>query len=442
MKTIYIIFLLMPLFCKSQIISTIAGTGVSGYFGDGSSATLAKFSSPTFVKIDDSGYIFVSDHGNNVIRKISPIGNISTFAGNGISGYGGDGGQATNALLNSPAGVAFDHIGNVYIADWGNNVIRKVNTMGVISTIAGNNTSGYDGDGGQATNAKLNLPTNITFDTIWNLFIADHANNVIRKVDLTGTISTFAGTGTRGYFGDGLPATVAQFWFPFDISFDHSGNFYIADAGNLVIRKINTSGIISTFAGNAIAGFTGDGIPATSSALWSPTSLAIDGSNNIYIADFDNYRIRKVNVSGIITTVAGTGVSGLIGDMIPATSAELDGPEGVALDRCGNLFIADAYANKIRKVTFDTSCTFATLGLTTKKAIKELSLYPNPTTTNLSISNNGSIINSVTIYNLIGQLLYNNEYNNTKVELYVGDLAKGIYIIKVNGYIIQKFIKE
>ncbi|MGF6352999.1 sugar lactone lactonase YvrE, partial [Paenibacillus sp. 4624] len=241
-----------------------------------------------------SGNVYIADYGNQRIRKVDPTGEISTLAGNGISGYSGDGVAATSTQLKNPYGVAVDGSGNVYIADYGNQRIRKVDPTGEISTLAGNGISGYSGDGGAATLAQLNSPTGVAVDSSGNVYIADSGNNGIRKVDKEGKISTFAGTGTAGYSGDGGAATSAKFFFPIGVTVDSSGNVYIADYGNQRIRKVDPAGKISTLAGTGTAGYTGDGVAATSAQLNYPRGVAVDSIENVYVADYSNYMVRKL----------------------------------------------------------------------------------------------------------------------------------------------------
>ena len=334
----------------SGVISTVAGNGTGGYSGDNGPATSAELYNPAGVAVDGSGNIYIADKFNNRIRKVSTSGTISTVAGNGTPGYSGDGAAATSAQLNSPNRVAVDGSGNIYIVDLQNSVIRKVSTGGVISTVAGNGTGGYSGDGAAAASAKLNGPSGVVVDGSGNIYIADGGNNVIRKVSTSGDISTVAGNGTLGYSGDGGAATSAQF-ITIDVAVDGSGNIYIVDNNNNVIRKVSTSGVISTVAGNGTGGYSGDGAAATSAKLQYPTGVAVDGSGNIYIADFNNNRIRKVSTSGVISTVAGNGTAGYSGDGGAATSAQLFQPFGVAVDGSGNIYIAEQGNNVIRKVS-------------------------------------------------------------------------------------------
>ena len=369
------------------VISTVAGDGTLGFGGDGGPAVAAQLDSPFGVALDAAGNLYIADRGNHSIRKVDPAGGISTVAGDGTRGFGGDGGPATAAQLYVPSGVAVDGAGNLYIADRGNRRIRKVDPAGVISTVAGDGTLGFGGDGGPATAAQLNYPSGVAPDGAGNLYIADRDNHRIRKVDAAGAITTVAGGGP---VGDGGAATAAQLWSPNSVAPDGAGNLYIADTRNNRIRKVDSAGVISTVAGDGTRGFGGDGGPATAAQLWSPNSVApdgagnlyiadgvnnrirkvdsagvistvaaqlanprgvaLDGAGNLYIADFGNHRIRKVDAAGMITTVAGDGTEGSGGDGGPAVAAQLNRPAGVAADGAGNLYIADFGNQRIRKV--------------------------------------------------------------------------------------------
>jgi len=302
--------------------------------------------------------IYIADSQNNRIRKVSS-GTIATFAGNGTGGYSGDAGAAASAELRNPYTVALDSSGNLYIADTSNNVIRMVNTSGIITTVAGNGLEGYSGDGGPATSAQIFNPAGVAVDSFGNLFIADTRENRIRMVNTSGIISTVAGNGAVGSGGDGGPATSAQLYHPAGIAVDGSGNLYIADSNNQRIRKVNASGIITTIAGNGVVGYNCNNGVATSLGLHDPTGVAVDGSGNLYIADSGNQCVRKVNSSGAMTTVAGNGVASYSGDGGPAASAGLSSPTGVAVDASGNLYIADYVNNRIRVVSSGTITTVA-----------------------------------------------------------------------------------
>jgi uncharacterized protein (TIGR03437 family) len=334
------------------VITTVAGNGL---VGDGGQATGARFYEPAGVAMDAAGSLYVADDFDHRVRKVT-TGVITTVAGNGIGGFGGDSGPATSAQLAEPESVAVDSAGNLYIADFFNCRIRKV-AHGVITTVAGNGTPGFGGDSGPATSAQLNYPTGVSVDAAGNLYIADQANNRVRKVS-GGVITTVAGNGTLGFSGDNGPATTAQLNGPAGIAVDAAGNLYIADYGNSRVRKVS-GGVITTVAGNGTAGFSGDNGPATSARLNSPEGVAVDSAGNLYVADLGNNRIRRVS-GGVITTVAGTGTRGFSGDNGPAINAELDLPLGSAIDAAGNIYIVDSGSNRIRLLTPSApSCTYS-----------------------------------------------------------------------------------
>ena len=347
----------------SGMISTVAGSGTIGlrmgsFSGDGGPATAATLDNPRGVAVDASGNLYVADNRNNRVRKVAAgNGIISTVAGNGSQVFSGDGGPATATGLRAPFGVAPDASGSLYVVDY-NNRIRKVAAgSGVISTVAGNGFT-YALDGGAATGAALDGPEDVAFDAARNLYIAEGSR--IREIAPgSGIISTVAGGAASGFFGDGGPATGATLSAPSGLAVDAAGNLYIADTQNQRIRKVSAgSGIISTVAGSGAVGlntgsFSGDGGPATAATLNVPLGVALDAAGNLYIADQSNHRIRKVDAgSGIISTVAGGGnkPSGFSGDGGAATAATLYYPDGVALDTAGNLYIADTSNNRIRKV--------------------------------------------------------------------------------------------
>lgn len=336
-------------------ISTVAGNNSAGSSGDGGAATAAQINVPFALALSSSGTLYIADQGNNRVRAVTTDGKINTTAGSSTSGYTGDGGAATSATLANPSGVAVDSSGNVFIADTANNVVRKVTTDGKISTFAGNPNSGsfYSGDGGAASSASLFHPSGLAVDASGNLYIADTSNNLIRKVTAsTGIITTFAGNVSRGYTGDGKAAIFAQLNNPVAVAVDGSGNVYIADSGNHVIRKVTPGGIISSVAGNGTPGFSGDGNKAFPLAqLNNPKGVAVDGSGNVYVADTNNSRIRMVSNTGIMSTVAGTGGYAYSGDGGPALSAQLNFPAGILMDPKGNLYIADVSNNVIRLLT-------------------------------------------------------------------------------------------
>jgi sugar lactone lactonase YvrE len=331
------------------IISTLAGDGTAGFGGDGASATSAVLAFPLGVALDSSGNVFIADYDNNRVRKVTPFGLITTVAGTGSPGFSGDEGPAIAAKLFKPYGLAVDSGGNLFIADSYNQRVRKVSPAGVISTFAGNGRNAFAGDGGPATQAQF-YPFGIGLNSAGNLYIADWSNNRIRRVTPAGVITTVAGSATKGFFGDGGPATAARLSGPYDVTVDGSGNLYIADTGNNRIRKVTSAGVISTVAGNNTNGWSGDGGPAIAASLSSPESVAVDGQGNLYIADSGNNRIRKVTPVGTISTIAGTGVSGFSGDGGPAASAQLSAPVGIKVDSGGNIYFADFLNHRIREI--------------------------------------------------------------------------------------------
>ena len=352
----------------NNTIATVAGNGTAGDSGDGGPATSAEIKYPIGVALDSAGNLYFTDFSHNVIRKIAAdTGIITTVAGNGTAGDSGDGGPATSAEIDFPSGMALDSAGNLYFADSVSNVVRKIAAgTGIITTVAGNGHAGFSGDNGAAIQAELDSPSGLALDSAGNLYIADTGNCFIRKVDAaTGTIATAVGPGyfpkqgnpptpaaPAGYFGDGSLATQAWIDYPHGIALDQSGDIYIADTGNNVIREVNASTkIITTVVGNHKKGYSGDNGPATSAELNNPVSIAVDSGGNLYISDEGNDRIGEVAAaSGIITTVVGDGTPGYSGDGGPAISAEVDQPQNIVLDSAGNFYIADSLNNRVREV--------------------------------------------------------------------------------------------
>ena len=401
-------------------IATVAGTGNPGDSGDGGPAIKAQLNYPSGVAVDTSGNLYIADTGNKRIRKVSAEGVMTTAAtgiqhaegvavdasGNVyITGYvlgeppcaedcdapyigrivrvtstgvvdtiagGGswitnyetgdqdENGPATKAILQTPRGIAVDAAGTLYISDTENNRVRKFSPGGAITTAAGVNSGAFacTFNSINVRERPLSCPVGVTLDASGNLYIADTGNHRIRKVSPQGNTANIAGNGAAGvYWGDGGPAQDASLFYPFGVAVDRFSNLYIADAGNSRVRKVSPDGVITTVAGNGSSGYSGDGGPATSAQLKAPAGVAVDASGNLYIADLSDHRIRKVSASGIITTVAGNGVTGYgfgpWGDCGPATSASLAGPRGVAVDARGNLYIADTWHYSIRKVSPD-----------------------------------------------------------------------------------------
>ncbi|MFF4225094.1 RICIN domain-containing protein [Streptomyces abikoensis] len=331
-------------------ISTVAGTGVAGFGGDNGPAVSAQLNRPYGIAVDSTGALYFSDFNNHRVRKITTDGKVSMFAGTGVAGFSGDNGPAVSAQLYYPREVTTDSAGAVYIADQGNHRVRKVAVDGSISTVAGAGVAGFSGDGGQATAARLNTPLGVAVDSTGTLYISDYGNHRVRKVTADGKISTVAGTGAAGFAGDGGPALSAQLRNPHGVAVDGAGSLYIADIGNHRVRKVAVDGSISTVAGAGVAGFSGDGGQATAARLNTPVGMVVDSTDSLYIADHGNHRVRKVAADGNISTVAGTGTAGFSGDNGPAASAQLYNPFGLAVDCVDTLYIADHVNNRIRKV--------------------------------------------------------------------------------------------
>jgi len=326
----------------AQIITTIAGDSTTGYCCDDSLAIHAELNHPADVAVDAIGNIYICDAGNNRIRKINTSGIITTIAGTGIAGYNGDAIAATAAQLNYPDALVVDGFGNIYFSDDHNFRIRMINALGIITTIAGTGFSGYNGDDIPATTAQIATCVGIALDASGNVIFGDINNNRIRKIKpaINGIISTIAGTGSIGYTGDGGQATNATIYDPTGVAIDVSNNIFFAEHGNNCIRKITTDGIINTIAGNGHVGFGGDNGPATLAQFNWPNGLKVDGNGNIFIADVYNYRIRKVDNSGVVTTIAGTGNDLYNGEGQPALLTNIF-PLGIAINNSDDLYFAD-----------------------------------------------------------------------------------------------------
>jgi DNA-binding CsgD family transcriptional regulator/sugar lactone lactonase YvrE len=336
-------------------IVTVAGTGRSSFSADGRPAKATDLFRPSAVVVDPNGTLYFID--GNRVRMITGRDTIKTIAGTGDSGYGGDGGQAPSAQLNSPKALAIDPDGDVFIADTGNSRVREVDTTGKIFTVAGTGDAGYSGDGEQAVRARLNAPTGLAVGFGGSLFIGDTLNHRVRMVTSGGVISTFAGTGTAAYAFEGGPATAAPLNLPEALAFDSEGNLYIEDVGNGRVRKVDLAGEIVTVAGTGVPGFSGDGQPASaaelrlaSQGLGSGQALAVDTKGNLYIADAGNERIREVDLRGTISSVAGTGRAGYSPDGSGPLEATLNDPLSVAVDAQGVLYITDSENNLIREI--------------------------------------------------------------------------------------------
>jgi sugar lactone lactonase YvrE len=332
-----------------RVIATFAGTDVVPIAG-GVPATSASISVNT-VNADRAGNFYICDEFQSVVFKVDQQNTISVIAGNGIQTFSGDGGLAVNASLNEPQGVAVDPAGNVFISDSFNHRIRKIDTQGIITTVAGNGQAGFSGDGGPAAQASLNRPYRIALDSTGNLYIVDSLNDRIRKVDPSGIITTVAGTGQSGFSGDGGAATQAQLGNPVGIAVGPDDLLYVADKDNNRVRKVDARGVISTIAGTGAPGFSGDGGQATAATFNLTYGVAFDSGGNLFVVDYVNDRIRRIDTAGVITTVAGNGQRGFAGDGGAATSAPLEFPFSADIDSSDRLLISDTFNNRIRLVS-------------------------------------------------------------------------------------------
>ena len=433
-----------------QTITTIAGNGAHGFYGDGGAATDASFDFPCNVHTDRHGNILIADFWDARIRKIDPAtGNIMTIAGNGTFVNTGDGGPATNAGINCPMAIATDTHGNIYIAcDSVTNAgtiyyvnqgcyVRKIDTSGIITTIAGNGSAIFGGDGGLATAAGINQAYGLGGDTSGNIYIPEISGR-IRKITPSGIITTITGDGTPAYTGDGGPATAARVMVVGDVIPDKKGNLFFTDGDR--IRKIDAAGIMHTIAGNDSSGCTGDGGPASAARLKHAHGLAMDDSGNIYFSDVLCNVIRKINQAGIISTIAGNGIRGYSGDGGRPDSAQINSVYGLAIDGTGNLYLSDVQNENIRMVcpkctpvsTSVISQLNATLTIRTMNGYGQFSLQYN--SSNLSPAR-------IYITNMVGGKIMETECLPGK-ELQLNlNVPSGIYLVTANNGIEMARVK-
>ncbi len=439
-----LLLLVLPVLLCGQTIVTVAGNGVAGYGGDGGNALSAKFDHPDVIRLDGAGNKYVVDEHNHVIRKINAAGIITTIAGTGYGagttsgGYSGDGGQATNARLSRPSDVSFDASGNIYISEAGNCTIRKVDMSGVITTYAGTGSCGYDGDNIPATSTRLSNPFGLVFDIAGNLYFSDNGNRRVRKINSAGIITTVAGTGTAGYTGDNGPATNAKMRPTGYLSISSANELFIPDYYNSVIRKVDASGTITTIIGNGSMGSGGDGGPATDASLTSPFAMIFDASGNMLVSDRSANVIRKINTSGIISTIAGTGTAGYYGDGGPALSAQLNTDLYCsAVDAWGNLYIADPVNNRIRRINYNTSVVNAL-----PDEPEQVTISPNPATDVVTIKA-ATEIRDIRVVDAMGREapLPGHPQGRGEVTVDISHLPAGVYVVKVNGVYGGRFLK-
>ncbi|MET7391604.1 NHL repeat-containing protein [Streptomyces sp. NPDC005529] len=331
-------------------LRTVAGTGVMGFEGGQLPALTAQLSCPSGLARGVDGSLYITDMWNHSIRRLSTDNVITTVAGTGSWGFSGDNQQATDAHLECPSAIAVGADGSLYISDQRNARVRKVDPQGVITTVAGTNARLFNGDNQQATAANLSLPEGLAIGGDGSLYVADPGAERVRRINAQGVITTVAGTGVRGFGGDGVPATQAQLHTPSALALDSEGCLYIADSSNHRVRRVDAEGVITTVAGTGVAGFGGDGVPATQAQLHTPSALAVDSEGCLYIADKFTHRVRRVNTQGVIATVVGTGATAPLGDGEPLTVATLDKPVGLAFDSDGFLYIADFDTHRVRRI--------------------------------------------------------------------------------------------
>ncbi len=442
MRTHFIVLLLLlSAICKGQIITTIAGNGCVGHdSGYNGQATAACIGYATCGSFDRNGnYYFAQNGGAVKVLKIDTSGIITVVAGNGTFGYYGDNGPATAAAIVWACAIV-DSVGNIFIPDRDNHRVRKVDAVtGIIHTIAGNGLGGHSGDGGLATVATL-LPVHACLDSYGNVYIND-SGVWIRKISTTGIITTIAGNGYEGNSGDGGVATSAKIAV-ISMCIDANGDMLLGCNG--YIRKIDIhTGVITSFAGNGTPGpYVGDG-PAAA-AQFIAYSLTSDRFNNIYVADYGvgNSRVLKIDTSGWVSSLAGTGIDGFSGDGGAATAAQLWNPEGVAIDKCGNIYVADDANRRIRKIALYPDCITVAVPEVTGNTVTTPTIYPNPATTTVTI-NAGEAIANISICNAVGQqvLELHSTGGKKSVNTNVQHLPAGIYVVMVNGLYAGKMVK-
>jgi len=446
---------------ETGIVTTLAGDGTYG-FNDGT-ATVAKFSLPQGVAVDASGNIYVADSENGSIRKVTSSGVVTTIAGDGTFGYAD--GIGTAAKFYGPRGIAIDNKDNLYIADTDNNLIRKITPSGVVTTLAGKEgIAGFANGTGQE--ALFDTPIGISVDPSGNIYVADTGNNQIRKVTPSGVVTTLSGSTSAGYMdGD---VSVALFNLPFGVTVDASGNVYVADSQNNVIRKISTSGVVSTLAGNTSFGFA-DGT-GTATKFSFPDGITLDNSGNLYVADRGNNRIRKITPSGVVTTLAGNSREGFMDGT--GTDATFGLPVGIAVDNLGYIYIGDQGNHRVRKMITTTTMLSGdssghigthdvvlkaddnnggtnvqrftitvntTLGID-KNIIKGFTLYPNPVEKALNVSAQENL-KTLQVYNLMGQQVFQKTVNQNKATIDLSRLPQGTYFVKITTDKTTKSVK-
>ncbi|MCF8459640.1 MAG: T9SS type A sorting domain-containing protein [Flavobacteriales bacterium] len=431
------LILVYSLTVQAQTITTIAGNGTEGYAGDGGLAVNALLRNPNQIAYDQSGNLFIAEDYNHVVRKIDANGYISTVAGTGVMGFSGDGGIATNAQMNRVAAVAVDNAGNIYLSDADNFRIRKVDALGNINTIAGNGDEGYSGDGGLAINAELGFVSGICLDPLGNVYLANQTYHNIRKIDGAGIITTVAGdgSGNPGYGGEGVVAATSMVNSPAAVFMDANGNLFFSEFGGFRIRKINTSGILTTVAGTGNFGSSGDGGPAINAQLLYPYGLVVDAAGVIYVCESAHNMIRKIDASGIISAFAGVGgfVPGYSGNNGPALLAQFANPSAITLDNNNNVVIGDYGNHAIRKVA--SASPTSVVSASNDVALR---VFPNPCSDAfyLSIEDNQAAQQAVLVYDLFGKLVYESSMSNS-LSVRTSEWSAGFYLVRVGSSVLR-----
>ena len=423
---------------RAQNMVTIAGVDSAGFCGDKGPAAKAALSYPDAIAVDAKGNIYIGDDHNNRIRMIDAhTGLITTVAGTGDAGYSGDGSLAVNAEIDGPTAMVFDAEGNMYFGDEANACIRKIDAAThVITTIAGTGTEAYAGDGGPAVEASFVHPSGLVIDKDGNLYVADWGSSTVRKINAkTGIITTIAGTGEGDFYGDGGPADKAALSGCNELAIDKDGNIYVTDSYNNRIRKIDAeTGMINTVAGNGEQGYTGNGGEAVNATLNGPTGLAVDADGTVYFSDYGNNCIRSINNNtGVIMTVAGDGDYGFSGDGEPALMAKIAGAEGIAIDATGNIYIADNNNNRVRKIEKEQQAQAISINADNS----EMLLYPNPSRDVVNVKVNQDIPegSTLTLFTITGQEVWtkNAEAHTTTFMFSVSALQSGLYFLKLQS---------
>lgn len=424
-KVVQTMFILVSLTMKSQIVYTVAGNGIQGFSGDGGPASSSQVSSIAGIVVDKNGGVIFAD--GNRIRKVNKFGIINTIAGNVTPGFSGDGGPASSAYFTFPNGISLDTAGNLYIIDDINERIRKIDASGIITTIAGTGIQGFSGDGSTATIANINVSSGITVDKSGNIFFCDNSSR-IRKVDISGIISTIAGNGVPGFSGDGGAALLAQLNNPTDICIDGNNNLYIADFGNKRVRKINSSGVITTIAGTGIGGISGTGGPATSANI-DARYIASDQSGNIILSELGGY-IRKINLAGTLSLISSVGTTTCSNaNGISPFSTCLSGDK-LSFDNLGNIYFgvnSPSNIGQIVRVICFNNC-FLNINVLSAVQYRQALIYPNPNNGSFSIEMSDSISeNHFELFNIFGQKVLEQKISNDRNKIITTNLASGLY---------------